>query len=180
MNYLLYNPSSSNNHGENVKDRFLSEYNDTYKDIEIINFTKVNFEDFANKTTDSDTTILTGGDGTIHYYFNLCQNKPIKGKVYFYAGGTGNDFLNDLNKPEGLVELHKYENHLAKVLINNNECYFVNNVGFGLDGTVCEIADQKRAKGKKVNYTTIAAKLLLYKYKRCNAIVTVDGVEYKF
>ncbi|MCR5112887.1 MAG: hypothetical protein K6A63_02995 [Acholeplasmatales bacterium] len=180
MVYLLYNPTSDNNQGMKARDKFISEYEKTYHDIKTFDFTKLDFKEFAANTTDDDTTVLTGGDGTMHFYCNLSKQYPLRGKVFFYGGGTGNDFLNDLNKPEGLVELHKYSNHLPKVKIKHKEMYFVNNVGYGLDGTVCEIADKRKSQGKKINYTTIAAKLLLYKYRRTSATVTVDGVEYKF
>jgi diacylglycerol kinase family enzyme len=64
--------------------------------------------------------------------------------------------------------------------VNSKETYFINNVGYGLDGMVCEVADEIRAKGKKPNYNSIAISHLRGKYERRNAKVTVDGVTKEF
>ena len=59
---------------------------------------------------------------------------------------------------------------------------FINGIGYGIDGYCCEEGDRIRATSdKRVNYTTIALKGLIYKYKPTNAVVTIDGVrkEYK-
>ena len=61
------------------------------------------------------------------------------------------------------------------------ERYFLNGIGYGLDGYCCEVGDSIRATSDKpVNYTLIAIKGLLFNYKRTNATVTVDGEERKY
>ena len=51
----------------------------------------------------------------------------------------------------------------------------------GIDGEVCDGVEKYKARtGKKANYTTIALKLLIYKYKRPCATVTVDGVTRQY
>ena len=58
---------------------------------------------------------------------------------------------------------------------------FLNGVGYGIDGYCCEKGDALRdAGGKKINYTAIAIKGLLFHYKPANAVVTVDGVQHEF
>ena len=53
-------------------------------------------------------------------------------------------------------------------------------MGFGIDGYCCEEGDRLRRLGKKVNYTLIAVKGLLFGFKARNAAVYVDGKEYKY
>lgn len=68
------------------------------------------------------------------------------------------------------------------VTVNGKKYRFLNGVGYGIDGYCCEIGDMMREKDstKKINYTTIAIKGLLFGYKPTNAKVTVDGKEYNF
>lgn len=58
--------------------------------------------------------------------------------------------------------------------------YFLNGIGFGLDGYCCEVGDQLREKNKRPNYTAIAIKGLLHDYKPTCATVTVDGVMHRY
>ena len=70
--------------------------------------------------------------------------------------------------------------NLPKVSANGITKYFVNNVGFGVDGDVCVVADKKKAKGKKIDYTKITIGLILFKFKKRYCKVKVDGKEYEF
>ena len=55
-------------------------------------------------------------------------------------------------------------------------------MSFGIDGYCCEEADRIKAKkpNKKINYTAIAIKGLLYAFKPRHAWIEVDGKEYEF
>lgn len=54
--------------------------------------------------------------------------------------------------------------------------YFLNGIGYGIDGYCCEVGDKQRLKSDKpVNYTAIAIKGLLFGYHRTLADVCVDG-----
>lgn len=150
---------------------------------------------------DSDVRIiLAGGDGTLNKFVNSVDCDAIKNSVYLYAVGNGNDFYNDLMKnpvdfyPEAarlskeklertsaLFRINEFIKNLPTVTVQNKTYKFVNGVGFGIDGYCCEVGDKLRAEGKKVNYTSIAIKGLLFNFKPLNAEVTVDGVksEYK-
>ena len=104
----------------------------------------------------------------------------MKGNWYIYSAGTGNDFLTDIEAKDGFGKLNEYMDNLPKVTANGITKYFVNNVGYGIDGEVCVIADKKKEKGKKVDYTKITIGLLLFKFKRRNCKIKVDGKEYEF
>ena len=79
------------------------------------------------------------------------------------------------------LSVKKYLSSLPTVTVNGDSSYFLNGVGYGIDGYCCEMGDKQRATSTKpVNYTAIAIKGLLFHYKPTNARVTVDGKEYKF
>ncbi len=131
-----------------------------------------------------DTIILHGGDGTINRFINDTEGLPLPCALLYAPGGTGNDFLRDLDKaPEcDPFPLLPYVANPPAVDIQEKHYRFLNNVGFGIDGYCCEVGDaQKLAKpGKKVNYTAIAIRGLLFHYKPTTATVIVDGKEYVY
>lgn len=184
MIYILYNPKS--NCGKNI-DSTLNKLKAQIecKETKLYNLIdNVDIIELFHTFSETDEVIIVGGDGTLNVLFNKLSGCEIKNKIFVYKAGTGNDFLRDVAEKEqdaSLVQMNKYVQHLPVVTINHKQYRFLNNVGFGIDGMVCTEAEDLRAKGKtEINYTTLAIKLLLTKYKRCNAKVTVDGKEYKF
>ena len=185
MNYLLYNPLSNNGKGDEGKKKAIKDLNGQFPDLEEVDYTSIIFEDLAKDLQPGDNLILCGGDGTLNYFANDIKTYTVPEGVnyYLYPYGTGNDFVNDIKDKclnLKLIEINKYLEKLPKVRVNGKETYFINNVGYGLDGMVCEVADEIRSKGKKPNYTSIAISLLRGKYERRNAKVTVDGVTKEF
>ena len=76
--------------------------------------------------------------------------------------------------------IDQYLRFLPTVTVNGKSYKYINNVSFGIDGYCTAAADDLRAKGKKVNYTTIALDGLLAKYKPCDAIIEIDGVKQHY
>ena len=180
MVYVIYNPLSCGGHGEERKDSALVELNKKYEEITVVDFTKTDIDFFKSLNAD-DILILVGGDGTLNTFINLYKDYATNNKCYLFKGGNGNDFLRDIDANEQLSLLNPYLENLPYVVVNGMKKYFINNVGFGIDGETCVVADTKKAKGKKkINYSNIAVGLLLHKYKRRNARVIVDGKEYTF
>ena len=65
--------------------------------------------------------------------------------------------------------------------MKGKDYYFINGIGYGIDGYCCEKGDEIRVNSDKpINYTAIAIKGLLFHYKPVNAVVTVDGKKYHF
>lgn len=148
---------------------------------------------------ESTRIILAGGDGTLNRFVNTVDCDNLKRPVYLYAAGCGNDFYNDLceniteyypdaevdgkslSRTSTLFNINHLIKNLPSVTVNGIDYKFVNGVGYGIDGYCCEVGDKLKAAGKKVNYTSIAVKGLLFHFKPRNAVVTVDGVtaEYK-
>lgn len=176
--YVLYNPLSNNKRGEEETkqlSQLLPDAELSYHDM-----TKIgDMAEYIASIPEDVSIIISGGDGTINRFINDISGIELKGDVYYFATGTGNDFLTDIGVTKGtqLVHVNKYITNLPVVEVNGKKYKFLNNVGFGIDGYCCEVGDEKRAAGEqKINYTAIAIKGLLGGYKRVNATVTIDGV----
>ena len=97
-------------------------------------------------------------------------------------GNNGNDFAHDLldnvEAKNNLYPLNDLIKDLPYVLVKGRRKYFVNGIGFGLDGYCCEKGDEWReSKSEKpINYASIAIKGMLGKFHPSKAKVTVDGV----
>ena len=171
MKYYLYNPLSNNG----IRFRMPG--------VKLINALKIDYRKFFARLGEDDEVVLIGGDGTINYLINHIDLDSLKAKVYFRGNGTGNDFLHDIGEnPDAQVLLNPYLKNLPVVRVKGKEYKFINDMGFGIDGFCCEVADKKRKKkpGKNINYAAIAIKGLLFAFKPCRALVEVDGKKYKF
>ena len=179
---VLYNPLSSTGTGENKAhklDKLLEGYNIEYRSLLDIGDKKT----FLRELDPDIIPIITGGDGTLSFFVNELGGENPERNIYYFPAGTGNDFLNDLNKT-GDTEpflLNPYIVDLPMIHFNGETHTFINGVGYGIDGYVCEEGDRIRKKtGKPINYTGTAIKGLLYAYKRTKATVTVDGRTMEF
>ncbi len=181
MLFILFNPLANNSHGidgvATVRNLFSSEQNKVY-DITKINDIKT----FCKDTEPDDTIVIIGGDGTLNYFINKIYPEKIYRNILYYAGGSGNDFSRDIlfssthEFEKNLIPLNMYIEHLPEVHVQGQTKYFINGVGFGIDGYCCEQGDIERAANDdEVDYTSIAVKGLFGKFKPCNAKVTVDG-----
>lgn len=179
-NYILFNPFSGT---ENAKDK-INEISEKLNDECIFtDITKISYIDFFNNVNKDDRVIICGGDGTLNRFINDTREIIKSCKIFYYPTGTGNDFLHDINctVKDCPVCIDDYLINLPTVEINEKTYQFINNVGFGIDGYCCVVGnDLKKQSSKPVNYTAIAIKGLLFHYKPTNAIVKVDGKEYKY
>lgn len=180
MNYILYNPLA--NKGKNDVEKLAQGLYEG--DVERINVVGYDVKSFLTRLTKDDAVFLCGGDGTVNHFANDTYGIDIPCPVYLVKSGTGNDFLVDIgyNDKTEAPDIREYLVNLPNVEVKNIKCRYINGIGYGIDGQVCQEADfQKAIKPKKdINYTAIAIKLLLFKYKAPNAKVTVDGVTKKF
>lgn len=181
-NYVLFNPLAGHgNHEEQIRaleGKLEGEL--VRKDIREI----VDYKEFLLTLENDDRIIIAGGDGTINRFVNSVDTDSLENEVLYYAIGTGNDFLHDIDGAvaEEPFRINEYLKELPTVEVNEKTYKFINGIGYGIDGYCCEVGDKiKATSDKPVNYTSIAIKGLLFHYKRANATVTVDGVsrEYK-
>lgn len=172
MRYVLYNPKANNG----LKPEILNGVE--YKEV-----IGLDYEAFFQGLNEEDEVLFVGGDGTVNYLINALDVSKIKNKIYFKPAGTGNDFMNDLDNKDGHeILLNDYIRDLPTVYVNGMEKKFINGIGYGIDGYCCEVADKIRESdaSKKIDYTGIAIKGLLFHFKPKNAVITVDGKEYKY
>lgn len=179
--YILYNPLSNSGKGKQEVEQKMKELagDKTFVDIRSIE----NMEEFFDSVDMQDQIVVSGGDGTLHHFINDASPKVLEHTVFFYPSGSGNDFCNDIEyeKSQGLLKLNPYLTHLPEVEIHGMRHRFLNNVAAGIDGYVCEKADEQRKKGvRKINYTTIALKGLLREYQPCRVTVYLDEEVLEF
>ncbi len=182
--FILYNPFAGNGTGEKsaikIKQRIEPKMEHP---VGLVNMTKVeDYKEFFSAHEDAGI-IICGGDGTLNRFINDTSEIDLKNKIYYCAIGTGNDFLRDIGetKKKMPVEISEYIKNLPVCEVDGKSYRFINGVGYGIDGYCCEEGDRIKEKSKrKVNYSLIALKGLVYGFKPKNATVTVDGVVHKF
>ena len=179
--YVLYNTKAGiNNRIEDIKMLEVI-IDDTLKFIDIFKIT--NYRVFLNGLEPDDYIILAGGDGTLNCFINNIDGIDFDNDVLYFPNGTGNDFAHDLghSKECNPFSITEYIRNLPKVSVKNKTYRFINGVGYGIDGYCCEVGDElKKIPGKKVNYTAIAIKGLLFHYKPTSAKVRVDGKTHTY
>ncbi len=172
MKYYLYNSLANNGIRPEVN-----------AETELVDAVGMDYPEYLKKLDPEDEVVLVGGDGTVNYFVNAVKGMEIKNNIYLYGCGTGNDFLKDIGRQPGEeVLLNPYLSSLPTVYVNGLEKLFINNMGFGIDGYCCEVADQIKEKNpqEKIDYSGIAIKGLLFHFKPCHAEITVDGVKHEF
>ena len=181
MTYILYNPLAGNGTGAAEAKKLSTRYEG---EVICADMTTLNgYTELLSTLGSEDRILICGGDGTINRFVNDTDGLDIPCELLYFAVGTGNDFLKDLGKEVGCdpFDLKPYIQNLPFVEVNGKKHRFLNGVGFGIDGYCCEEGDKQKAAGKKdINYTAIAIKGLLFKFKPRNATVTVDGRSYTY
>ena len=183
MIYVLMNPKANNGLGEiNAREWAGKSLKEEPTFINVLE--TADMKGFLSSLDENDEIIVTGGDGTIHNFVNNVYDLKLKNKMYYVKSGSGNDFYRDNAEyvdELGRIELSRFLKNLPLVKVNGIERRFVNGIGYGLDGIACAIGEQMRMKtSRKINYTSIAVKQLLGKYKMRHATVTVDGVTKEY
>lgn len=177
MNYLFYNPSARN--GKAAEDLQLIKKTLDGQDVEIYAVTDIDdYVSVIDKIQSEDIVYIVGGDGTLNRFINDSTNLRILGDIFFYSAGTGNDFKHDVDPDNSLyrIRLNDYIRNLPTVTVGGVTYKFVNGIGFGIDGYCCEEGDRQRAAGRQdINYSAIAVKGCLFRFKPYGADITVDG-----
>lgn len=184
MVYVFWNKESNNGKAAEAK----AELEKVFEGQEL-NFFDVkeikNAAEICKDFNNSDKIIIAGGDGTLSRFVNDIYELHLQNEIYFYTCGTGNDFINDIRERceinNNLIPMNEFIKSLPVVTVNNEKHYFINGIGYGIDGYCCEEGDKLRAvSDKPVNYAGIAIKGMLGKFKPCGGSVTVDGVTTRY
>ena len=177
--YVLYTPLAGNgNAGEDAK--LLQMVLD--EDMEYYDMTRItNYAAFLSGMEKDDYLVIVGGDGTLNRFVNDTNGIDISQEIFYFPSGSGNDFARDIGTNGNPVVITQHLKNLPSVEVNGKRYRFINGVGFGIDGYCCQVGDElKKTPGKKVDYTAIAIKGLLFHFAARNTKVTVDGKEYAY
>ncbi len=179
---VLYNPLAGNGKGENAAKKLKELMNGD--ELTFTDMTKVSdYRALFASMPEDERVIVSGGDGTLNRFINDTEEVAFANPVYYYATGSGNDFLKDIggNVGDKPVCIDKYLKALPTVDVKGKSYRFINGIGYGIDGYCCEVGDKLReTSDKPINYAGIAIKGLLFHYHPTSATVIVDGVEHKY
>lgn len=179
---VLYNPLAGNGKGENAAKKLKDLMNGD--ELTFTDMTKVSdYRALFASMPEDERVIVSGGDGTLNRFINDTEEVAFANPVYYYATGSGNDFLKDIggNVGDKPVCIDKYLKALPTVDVKGKSYRFINGIGYGIDGYCCEVGDKLReTSDKPINYAGIAIKGLLFHYHPTSATVIVDGVEHKY
>ncbi len=181
IGYVLYNKMAGCGDALECAQRLTGTLPGTLKLIDVTEVS--NYPVFIRGLEKDDYIVLSGGDGTLNHFINNTEGLVFDNDVLYYPNGTGNDFAAELGYGKGSApfSVKEYLKNLPVVEVKGKRYRFLNGVGYGIDGYCCEVGDElKKKPGKKVNYTAIAIKGLLLRYKPTAAKVTVDGRVYTY
>ena len=179
--YVIYNPLAGNGNALEDAKRLASILPDTLRFFDITKIT--NYQSFIGGMEENDYLVIVGGDGTLNRFVCQTAGLTISQDILYLPSGSGNDFARDLGKVGAMepFSVARYLKALPSVTVKGKKYHFINGVGFGIDGYCCQVGDElKKIPGKKVNYTGIAIKGLLFHFQARNAAVTVDGKKYAY
>ena len=174
--YILFNPLAGVGSRQNRLDflKIEEENEKVFYDVT----SDGGYEKLLADLEDGDKIVICGGDGTINRFINGIGDMKIKNDILYFAAGSGNDFMNDMNlKPSAEpIKINEIIENLPIVTIKGKTYRFLNGVGLGVDGFVCaKISRLRKIKNKKVSYIPVALKALFKCYTPTKATVTVDG-----
>ena len=177
--YVIYNPLAGN--GKAKEDAQLLQMV-LDEELEYYDMTRItNYAAFISGMEREDYLVIVGGDGTLNRFVNDTNGIEISQEIFYFPSGSGNDFARDIGANGNPVVITQYLKNLPSVEVNGKRYRFINGVGFGIDGYCCQVGDElKKTPGKKVDYTAIAVKGLLFHFAARNAKVTVNGKEYAY
>ena len=183
MVYVLYNSNAGAHYGvDNIREKMETAF--PGEELSLTSTITIdNKAEYIERIGADDKLVLVGGDGTLNRFVNSIEDKEYPFPIYIFAGGTGNDFINDVigTGKDEIVQINEYIKDLPVINVNGKDYKFLNGIGFGIDGWACGEGNRKRDKsGKGPNYTAIALKGFLYKFKTMKATVTVDGVTEEY
>lgn len=179
--YILYNPQAGNGTAKQRAEALCTCMDGATKCFDVTKIT--NYEAFLAGMAPEDYLVIAGGDGTLNRFVNHVAKLSFPQDVLYYPVGSGNDFARDMDQLESgrVFSVKKWMQDLPTVEVNGHTYRFLNGVGFGIDGYCCQVGDElKQIPGKKVDYTAIAIKGLLFHFQSRNAEVVVDGQHYHY
>ncbi len=178
--YVLYNPYAGKGNGS--LEKRLCRHMPNAKPI-LLDMTKIeSHKEFFSARDVSDKVIVCGGDGTLNRFVNDIDGVHIPCELMYFAAGSGNDFLKDLERDADSApfSIKEYIVDLPTVTVNGDSCRFINGVGLGLDGYCCAKVARAKERGKRTTYIAVAIRAFLKDFSPANVKITVDGQTYEY
>lgn len=178
--FVLYNPLAGKG-STKIKEQLMRHL--PSDELVMTDMTKIDsYTEFFGGLTEENRVIVCGGDGTLNRFVNDTDGITFPCDIMYFAAGSGNDFLKDLDldgdtPPFSIAE---YIKDLPTVTVKGRSYRFINGVGLGLDGYCCAEVARAKKDGKKKNYITVAIRAFLGTYHPANAEITVDGTVHKY
>ena len=150
MQYVLFNPQAGNGSGAQqarALDARFPEETFSYTDMTTIS----DYAAWLGTLPADASLIIAGGDGTLNRFLNDTNGMALPEKLYYFATGSGNDFLHDLGLEKGAdpVPVAQHLRDLPTVTVNGKHWRFLNGIGYGIDGYCCQVGDALRGKSDK-------------------------------
>ncbi len=180
MFYAIYNPLAINGKGIELLNRFKIDYSKEINEISYYNYLTLDFLELKKSLQDNDRIIIIGGDEILHKIINVYYKYEYNCSLFIYGIREYSDFLIDINALSfKLYNITDYIKNLPYSIVDNEKIYFINNVGFGLDGKVCQMAAEKMKTHIDFTYPSLSRKAL-FKYKKKNVTLIIDGLTYQY
>ena len=179
--HILHNPLAGKSKTDRDRINNISLPKNSQK--ELLNVRDIeDYNIFFENVSPEDKIVVCGGDGTLNRFINNIDGISPQNEIFYFAAGSGNDFLHDIGLKKSFtpVNITEYIKDLPKVYINGKAHTFLNGIGYGIDGYCCKEINRKKEQGKKASYILAAIKGFLFGYKPTNALVTIDGKEYRY
>lgn len=170
MYRLLFNPLARNARGEESLREVIELINSEHVSYSLLEHgdLKELFETFNLE----DQVVVIGGDGTLHRFINTKYDPSYD--IYFYAGGTGNDFMREYE--DRLVPLSSMKDR--PYVETDGKDYVMNGYASGVDSEVLRMYNNSK-NHSNFAYFYFAIKAILT-YKPRNIEVMIDGEHHSF
>ena len=145
---ILYNPKAGNGRGKEGAEKLKNILHDgklVFTDMTGITDTAA----FQRSLSEDDKLVICGGDGTLNRFINDFDLSCMPNEIYYYATGSGNDFLRDIvgASADAPVLINDYMKDLPTVTVQGKTYKLLNGIGYGIDGYCCEVGDRLREQG---------------------------------
>ena len=172
MYVIIYNPKSKGGNRDKILNGVIKQLGEEKYITKSFGEIKT-FKEFVEELNEDEYPLIVGGDGTLHFIFNIMKRENINKDVYAYSSGTGNDFFRDINQFNKIIKINDYLEDLPTYQINGNKEYFLNGTGIGLDALVCHLVNESKFSNA-FSYTMSAVKAF-FKFKPSKMTAFIDG-----
>ena len=180
MYLILYNPISRNGANTRVVEKLIKKMKKKNEKVKVKSLLDItDHKAFISSLDPNVKVIIVGGDGTLNRIANHVAGFDNLPELYLYKAGTGNDFRRSIKRNGKMIRIDHYLKKLPLVEYNEKKQYFLNGVGLGFDGLVCQLVEESRAKKTKRNFFQSVFEALRI-YEKTDFEIEIDGVRQQY